>query len=123
MSSQQGCDDEEKTRFLNSLEDLLDRAEGEDLVIVAGDINAHVGKVRTGYEDILGPHGVGDRNDEGEALLDFCLRNKMCLANTWFEKQQSHKITYKSGRAATQIDFMLVRKEDMKRMTDCKVND
>ena len=115
---QQGCEDEKKTGFLNSLEDLLDKAEENDLVFLASDLNAHVGKDRRGYEEVLGAHGVGDRNEEGEALLDFCLRNKMSVANTWFEKQESHKITCRSGRATTQIDFISMRKVDMKKMTD-----
>ncbi len=118
---QQGCDDEEKLVFLNSLEDLLGKTMGNDMVLVAGDLNAHLGKDRRGYEEVLGPHSIGSKNAEGEALLELCLRNKMCVVNTWFEKQESHKVTYRSGSAKSQIDFILVRKQDMKKITDCKV--
>ena len=116
----QGSDDLEKLVFLNSLEDLLSKTIRNDLVLVGGDLNAHLSKDRRSYEKVWGPHGLGIKNDEGEALLEFCLRNKMCAANTWFGKLENHKITYSSGEAKSQIDFMLVRKQDMRKMLDCK---
>ena len=64
-------------------------------------MNAHVGKERKEYEEVLGPHGNQTRIEEGEALLDFYLRNRICVANTWFENQEGHKITYRSGKAAS----------------------
>lgn len=36
--------------------------------IVIGDYNGHVGLKRTGIENILGAHGIGDRKEEGYNL-------------------------------------------------------
>ena len=42
---------------------------------------------------ILGPHGFGDSNDRGERLLQFCMLNELCIANTWYKHQDSQKWT------------------------------
>ena len=43
------------------------------------------------------------------------------LINTCFKKQDSHLITYESGNAATQIDYIMFRKRMRKLVTDVKV--
>ena len=37
-----------------------------DELIIAGDLNGHVGVEDGGYEDVMGEHGIGTRNQEGE---------------------------------------------------------
>ncbi|KAL6541798.1 hypothetical protein OROGR_011284 [Orobanche gracilis] len=41
--------------------------------------------------------------------------------NTWFEKRDSHLVTYRNGGNASQIDFFLVRNVWRKSFTNCKV--
>ena len=43
---------------------------GERLV-VAGDLNGHVGRYRDGYDGVHGGHGLGVRNEEGINIMDF----------------------------------------------------
>ena len=45
----------------------------------------------------------------------------LVVLNTQFEKRRSHLITYKNGQNETQIDYILVRKEEKKTIIDCKV--
>ena len=45
----------------------------------------------------------------------------MTILNTMFNKRRNHLITYKSGGNETQIDYIMVRKEDRKLVIDCKV--
>ncbi|XP_048488766.1 uncharacterized protein LOC125491268 [Plutella xylostella] len=45
----------------------------------------------------------------------------LALVNTYFQKKDEHLITYKSGQHATQIDYMLTRRTDIKKVKDCKV--
>ena len=47
----------------------------EDPVIIAGDLNAHVGNNRRSYEEVMGEFGFGERNQEGEDLLQLCIQN------------------------------------------------
>ena len=44
-----------------------------------------------------------------------------CSSVTHFKKRDSHLITYRYGNAATQIDFMLIRKSLRKLVMDVKV--
>jgi len=39
-----------------------------------------------------------------------------------FKKEDKKRITYRSRRAKTQIDYMLVRRNGRVKITDCKVN-
>ena len=46
-------------------------------------------------------HGLGRRNDEGQAVVDFATRMGLAITNTFFVKKQAHKITYSSGGCST----------------------
>ena len=41
--------------------------------------------------------------------------------NKFFQKQEEHLITYKSGNTRTTIDYILVKRTDLKAAKDCKV--
>ncbi|XP_066947146.1 craniofacial development protein 2-like [Macrobrachium rosenbergii] len=67
-----------------------------------------------------GGRGFGRRNQEGERLLELAEAMNLVVLNTQFEKRRSHLVTYKSGQIETQIDYVLVRKEDKKIIMECK---
>ena len=48
-------------------------------------------------------------------------KHNMRLVNTYFEKAERHKITYKSGAAGSQIDYILCRSSDKANIKDGKV--
>ncbi|KAL6543328.1 hypothetical protein OROHE_010848 [Orobanche hederae] len=54
-------------------------------------------------------------------ILDFALAYDLGIMNTWFEKRDSHLVTYRNGGSASQIDFFLVRNAWRKSFTNCKV--
>ena len=81
-------------------------------VFIGGDFNGHVGKDRRGYEMVHGGHGFGDRNDSGEAILDFVVAYDLIVANTFFRKRDEHLITFKSEPNMSQIDFFLMKRID-----------
>ncbi|KAI5715325.1 hypothetical protein M8J77_014185 [Diaphorina citri] len=95
---QAGCEDEEKDTFWNELKQEIDSIPREERVIIGGDLNGHVG--RKGNETRGRVHGgwsVGVENEEGRRIVDFALASDMALFNTFFEKQDKHLITYRSG--------------------------
>ena len=65
-------------------------------------------------------YGIGKRNVEGRRLLEFCDEKGLCMANTWFEKKEQRKITYSMGRNETEINFVLVSKNNRKYLKDMK---
>jgi hypothetical protein len=74
-----------------------------------------------GFEEVHGGHGFGNRNLEGELLLEFAEVMNLIVTNTWFQKGDRQKITYESGANRTVIDYVLVRRYDRVAVSDVKV--
>ena len=72
-------------------------------------------------EGVHGGNGIGERNQEGRLLLEFCDEKELCVANTWFRKKEQSKVTYRSGGDETEIDFIVIGKKDKKYIRDVKV--
>ena len=118
---QQGCMDEEKEEYREKLEEYLESIPRTDMLVVGGDLNAHVGENCGGFEGVHGGKGFGRRNVEGERILELAEALDLTILNTWFKKRKSHLITYQSGRNETQIDYFMTRKEERRLAIDCKV--
>ena len=100
----------EKAEFWEGLEDKVVGVSRSEGLIVAADLNGHIGSNRGGYEDVMGHFGFGGQNKEGGTVLDFCRKNQLQILNTYFKKDREKYITYKSGGAETQIDLILMKK-------------
>ena len=48
----------------------MDSVHKHDILLVMGRLNAKVGEDNEGYENIVGSHRVGERNDNGERLVE-----------------------------------------------------
>ena len=118
---QTGRQQEEKDVFLEKLEGAIRKIPTNEMIVVGGDFNAHVGERSPEYLEEHGQHGFGVRNKEGERLLESLQALELFAANTGFKKKQEQLITYKSAGHDTQVDYILVRKEDKKRIKDAKV--
>ena len=105
---QTGLPDHEKIAFYEELDSALNECEE---VLVAGDLNGHVGAGRLGFESVHGGSGLDVRNDDGTRILDFALAHQLKVCNTWFRKPESQMITYCSGQDKTQIDYILARQK------------
>ncbi|XP_046970411.1 craniofacial development protein 2-like [Vanessa cardui] len=118
---QSGCEESVKEKFWEDFDCLLMDLQDSEEVYVGGDFNGHVGKESDGYERVHGGLGFGNRNADGEALLQAACAFDLAITNTWFKKKEEHLITYKSGHHATQIDFFLVRRRSLCCVKNCKV--
>jgi hypothetical protein len=83
---------EEREFFWEQLEECMDGLDGEDRVIVLGDMNARVGNEET--EGIIGKFGVPGKNENGEKVLNLCMERGMVVMNTWFQKKTVNKYTW-----------------------------
>ena len=84
-------------KFWESMDELMRGIPQGEHVFIGGDFNDHVVKDRGGYEMVHSGHSFGDRNDLGEAILDFAVAYDLIVANTIFRKRDEHLITFKSG--------------------------
>ncbi|KAK3565151.1 hypothetical protein QTP86_000368 [Hemibagrus guttatus] len=78
-----GCELEEKERFWSELDEVME-------------------SIPTGDEEVMGKFGVKERNLEGQMVVDFAKRMDMGVVNTYFQKREEHRVTYKSGVRSTQ---------------------
>ncbi|KAK3550919.1 hypothetical protein QTP70_008730 [Hemibagrus guttatus] len=90
-------------------------------VLIGADFNGHVGEGNTGDEEVMGKFGVKERNLEGQMVVDFAKRMDMGVVNTYFQKREEHRVTYKSGGRRTQVEYILCRRGNLKEISDCKV--
>ena len=93
----------------------------EDALFICGDFNGHVKWEADGYEGVHGCHGFERRNLEGELLLEFAEARDLVVANTWFTKKEKQMVTYESGGNRSMVDYILIRKRDMRMLTNATV--
>ena len=67
---QVGCLDGEKDWFWDEVDQVLYLILQEEKVILAGDLNGHVGQSREGIKRWHGGWGIGEKNNEGQRILD-----------------------------------------------------
>ncbi|KAK3528585.1 hypothetical protein QTP70_003750 [Hemibagrus guttatus] len=100
---QVGCELEEKERFWSELDEVMESIPTGERVVIGADFNGHVGEGNTGDEEVMGKFGVKERNLEGQMVVDFAKRMDMVVVNTYFQKREEHRVTYKSGGRRTQM--------------------
>lgn len=118
---QVGCDLEEKDEFWRNLQEQISVISQEERVMIGADLNGHIGKERGVLERVHGGWGIGERNDEGEKVIDFAMSFDMAICNTFFQKAEHQYVTYMSGGRRSQIDFLMCRRKHLKEVTNCKV--
>ena len=79
------AEEENKDDFYQQLQAVLDRRGAKDITLLMGDFNTKIGMDNTGYEDIMGTHGLGQMNENGERFADLCTLN-----HWWKEAASSH---------------------------------
>ena len=107
---QVGCPHVEKNQLYEHLEHIMRNIKPGEEIIVGADLNCHVGRDMSGFEQEHGGHSFGDRNEEGEYVLRFAEAYNLGIVNTFVQKQEEHLITYKSGNRRTTIYYILVNK-------------
>ncbi|EYC09242.1 hypothetical protein Y032_0061g3230 [Ancylostoma ceylanicum] len=117
---QTGCCKQMKDDFWMLLDEKTAEVPMEDKIDVAGDFNGLVGAAKDGHR-CHGGLGHGTRNDDGERILEYADSHDLVIMNTKFRKRPSLLVSFYSGNAQTQIDFVLARYRDQKLVTDAKI--
>ncbi|KAJ8391318.1 hypothetical protein AAFF_G00091050 [Aldrovandia affinis] len=88
-----------------------------------GDMNAKVGAENDSCDRAIGRHGCGVRNNNGQRLVDFCLKNNCVVGGTIFPHKTTHKLTWKSpdGLTTNQIDHILINRKWHRSLQDVRV--
>ena len=76
----QNYDGEEIEKFYQEIRNGIKYAKSDEVICTMGDLNAKVGDDR--YQNIVGMHGLDQRNKWGQRLIQFCQDNKLIIATT-----------------------------------------
>ncbi|XP_046666627.1 uncharacterized protein LOC124358371 [Homalodisca vitripennis] len=87
-----------------------------------GDFNAKIGNDNTDRESVMGKHGMGTMNDNGERLADLCLNQSLVIGGSVFPHKDCHKVTWLSPDRKTenQIDHICIDKSWRKSLLDVR---
>ena len=93
--------------FYEDLQDLLELTSKKGVLFIIGDWNA---KVRSQeIPAVPGKFGLGEQNEVGQRLIEFCQENALVIANTLFQQHKRRLYTWTSpdGQHRNQIDYIL----------------
>jgi len=99
----------ETDEFYSELENVAKlQKKYQDCLIVMGNFNGKVGDIKE--DNIVGPFGLGQRNDNGQSVIDYCRKSNLMIANTWFQTKESNRYTWTAPDKKTrnQIDYILI---------------
>ncbi|XP_073811664.1 uncharacterized protein [Musca autumnalis] len=102
-----------KNDFYDQLTATIRNVPNRDILILMGDFNAKIGSDNTGLSHIMGKHGMGIKNDNGERLIEFCQTFDMVIGGSLFPHKEIHKYTWTSPNGSTknQIDHICIRRK------------
>ena len=113
-----------KDAFYQELDMLLGRAKGSDIVILAGDINAQVGRLSPTENQLGGQFALNSRrNDNGDRLLHICASRHLFLSSTAFRRTGRRTATWRPANPVqpwTQIDHVAISYRWRGSITDCR---
>ena len=118
------AEDEDREEFYEKLTTIYRRGHKEkNIMMLLGDMNAKVGCVNTGLEQVMGVHGLGEINENGEQLTGFCQSHNLVIGGTIFPHKRMHTATWKSPDNVTQnqIDHICISKKFRRSLLDVRV--
>lgn len=104
-------DDETKGKFYEDLTRLLAKIRPREQILLLGDFNARVGSDYEAWPGVLGRHGIGNMNSNGQLLLSLCAQFGLTITNTRFRLPTKYKATWMHPRSKHWhlIDYAIVR--------------
>ncbi|XP_071727373.1 uncharacterized protein [Rutidosis leptorrhynchoides] len=116
-----GLGEAEKRLFWELLDEVMRMCPPDHRLLIGGDLNGHIGTDVEGYAGVQGGFGYRVRNEEGISILEFAVAHDLVIVNSFFKKTDAQLATFLSGGHSTQIDYLLLRKGDLRTCRDCKV--
>ena len=107
-------EDDEKASFYDLLNRTIQSVPRQDKLVILGDFNARVGRDHNLWKGILGHHGIGNCNSNGQLLLGLCAEHELVITNSLFQLPSRQKTTWKHPRSKHWhiLDYTLTRARD-----------
>ena len=110
-------------RFSQDLSQAVKQVPKRDMLLIMGDFNAKVGRREPSImSSALGLYSLGETNEDGEQLEDFCLEHVMALANTMFKQhpRRLYACTSPDGNTRNQIDYISIAQRWKTSLMNCR---
>ena len=91
-ASPSNAEEAEVEQFYEDLQDLLELTPKKDVLFIIVDWNAKVGSQET--PGVTGKFGLGVQNEAGQRLIEFCQKNALVIANTFFQQHKRRLYTW-----------------------------
>ena len=103
------AEEEVMEEFCEKVQHVVDEIPIGDVLYMIGDWNAKVGQDET--NGTTGRFGMGERNERGDQLVEFCSRNDLQIMNTFFKLHARRLYTWRSPDQTTrnQIDYIICK--------------
>ena len=103
--------DENKEAFYNQLASGFSGIPRTDKLLLIGDFNARLGRDNEKWPLVMGKHGIGKCNSNGELLLALCSEFELIVTNTMFKQKDERKTTWMHPRSKNwhMIEFIITR--------------
>ena len=103
------------------MDGLIESVLKQKRIVLGADRNRHTSEGNIGDEEVMGRYGAGTRKKEGSMVVDLDKNMNLAIVNTYFKKKDEQKVTYKSGKKSTQVDYVMCRRRNMEEMCNYKV--
>ena len=102
----------DKDLFYNQLGDALNAVPPHDIIVCLGDFNAVTGEDRSGFEEVVGNFGSGNRNDNSVRFLSACAAYRLSVIGSFYQRKDIYRHTWISndGHTRKEIDHILTNK-------------
>ena len=107
--------EDDKTQFYRSLEELLNRVNHTDKLVLVGDFNARVGSDLDTWQGVLGHFGRRRMNDNGLLLAMKCSEHDLAITNTYFRVPDKWYGSWQHPRSkhVHLLDYIITKRKDM----------
>ena len=80
----QDHDDEDIEQFYEEIQQAINQTKSDEIICMICDMNAKVGSIS--HYNIGGSFELGNKNDRGERLIQFCKQNQLIITYIWFQQ-------------------------------------
>jgi hypothetical protein len=87
-----------------------------------GDFKAKIADVSLGLKHVMGRHGLGTRNENGDIFIDLCANYDLVISGSLFPHEDIHKATWvaPNHRTFNQIDRVAISKKWRRSLLDVR---
>ena len=97
------------------LKEHTDWTKKDEILVVGGDFNAHIGMKEEGRESVCGKFGLRKTNLQGSELLSFCEVNNLSYCNSFYSHKNRGTWFNNMNRQWYELDGFLMRKNQRHR--------